>query len=114
MVIQRKDMKTEIKDKLRGGEGSTTMLHLADGAAMKHGRLFSEITLLPGASIGEHRHDNETEYYLISEGTGIVADNGKDVPVGPGDLVVTGDGASHSIRNTGKAPLRFVAVIITY
>jgi mannose-6-phosphate isomerase-like protein (cupin superfamily) len=44
----------------------------------------------------------------------MVKDNGVDTPIKAGDVVVTGDGASHSIKNTGTTPLKFIAVIITY
>lgn len=114
MIIHRHEMKVELKEKMRDGEGTTTLINLVDGATMKNARLLSEITLPPGASIGEHRHDSETEYYIILEGTGTVVDNGTEKSVKPGDVVVTGDGASHSIKNTGSIPLKFHAVIITY
>ena len=114
MVTHRNQMKVEQKEKMRGGEGTTTMVHFADSSSMKHHRLVAEITLPPGASIGEHKHENEIEYYIILEGKGIVADNGVDVEVVPGDVVATGDGASHSIRNHGTIPLKFHAFIPTY
>ncbi|MFA6505326.1 MAG: cupin domain-containing protein [Treponemataceae bacterium] len=114
MITNRKQMKVQTNEKLRGGTGTVTMVHFADQSTMKHHRLLAECTIPPGASIGEHKHDNEIEYYIILEGKGIVVDNGVDVPVGPGDVVATGDGASHSIRNEGKVPLKFHAVIVTY
>lgn len=114
MVTHRNQMKVEQKEKMRGGEGVTTLVHFADPSGMKHHRLVAEITLPPGASIGEHKHDEEIEYYIILEGKGIVVDNGVDVEVGPGDVVATGDGASHSIRNHGTVPLKFHAFIPTY
>lgn len=114
MVITRKQMKVEHKEKMRGGEGTVTVVHMADPAGMKHHRLVADMTIPPGASIGEHDHVNEIEYYVILEGEGIVVDDGKDVKVGPGDVVATGDGASHSIRNEGRTPLRFHAFIVTY
>lgn len=114
MIISRKNMKAEIKEKMRGGEGSVRMLHLVDAANEKHARLIAEITLEAGCSIGTHDHVNETEYYLIISGTGMVNDDGKDIAVGPGDAVITGNGASHNIRNTGNTPLVFHAVIVTY
>lgn len=114
MIIHRHEMKVELKERMRDGEGTTTLVHLVDGSTMKNARLLSEVTLPPGASIGEHRHDSETEYYIILEGNGLVKDNGVDKPVKAGDVVVTGDGASHSIKNTGAEPLKLIAVIITY
>ena len=114
MIIHRNTMKVELKERMRDGEGTTTLVHLVDGSTMKNARLLSEVTLPPGASIGEHRHDSETEYYIILEGTGLVKDNGVDTPIKAGDVIVTGNGASHSIKNTGTEPLKLIAVIITY
>ncbi len=113
MIISRKEMKVELRDKMMGGEGTVTLVHFVDGASMKNARLFSEVTLPPGASVGEHRHDLETEYYTILEGTGVVMDNGVKKCVKSGDVVITGNGASHSIKNTGNIPLKLHAIIIT-
>jgi len=114
MVIHRSQMNVEEKEQLRGGEGVTRLTHLVDGSAEKNVRILAELTLEPGCSIGYHQHDGETEYYFILSGTGTVNDNGKDVEVAQGDAVVTGNGAYHSIKNTGTVPLVFHAVIVTY
>ena len=114
MVIHRNEMKTEIKEHLREGEGSVQMIHLVDGSTQKNARLFTEMTLNPGCSIGYHKHDSETEYFFILSGTGTVNDDGKEVQVKPGDSIITGNGAFHSIKNTGDVPLLFHAVIVTY
>ena len=114
MIVQKNERKTEIKEKMRGGEGSVQISHMVDAEKEKHTRMLGEITLGSGCSIGYHEHVNETEYYFIISGTGSVNDNGKEVTVRAGDAVITGNGASHSIKNTGKDPLVFHAVIITY
>lgn len=114
MVIYRNEMKIEEKEQLRGGQGATRFVHLVDGSTQKNVRMLAETTLDPGCSIGYHKHDSETEYYFILSGTGTVNDDGKEVSVKQGDSVVTGNGASHSIKNTGSVPLVFHAVIVTY
>ena len=114
MVIKRNEMETEIKEKMRGGEGSTAFVHMVNCENEKNIRLLSEITLQPGSSIGSHNHESETEYYIILSGNGTVNDNGTDVPVQAGDAIITGNGASHSICNTGAVPLVFHAIIVTY
>ena len=114
MVIHRNEMKTEEKERMRDGDGVTHFTYLLDGATQKNARLFAETTLKPGCSIGYHRHDSETEYYFILSGEGTVNDDGKDVQVKKGDAIITGNGASHSIKNTGSVPLVFHAVIVTY
>jgi len=107
-------MKVEDKERMRDGEGAVHFTYLLDGSTQKNARMFAELTLNPGSSIGYHRHDSETEYYFILSGTGIVNDDGKEVEVKQGDSVITGNGASHSIKNTGSVPLVFHAVIVTY
>ena len=114
MVIRRNEMKNETKEKMRGGDGSATFVHLADCEKEKNLRLLAEITLQPGSSVGKHNHDNETEYYIILSGAGVVDDNGREVNVKTGDSIITGNGAFHSIANTGSVPLVFHAVIVTY
>lgn len=112
MVIQRKEMKTETKEKMRGGEGSVFFTYIVDEDKIPHGRLMAEVVLKPGCSIGEHPHEKETEYYIILRGTGTVNDDGVSKAVHPGDVVITGGGASHNIVNTGTEDLVFHAVII--
>jgi mannose-6-phosphate isomerase-like protein (cupin superfamily) len=114
MVYRRSGMKTEVKEKMRNGEGSVRLTYFVEPGSEKNCRMLAEITLQPGCSIGYHQHGQETEYYLILSGTGMVNDNGADVPVKAGDVMATGNGASHSIKNTGSAPLVFHAVIVTY
>jgi quercetin dioxygenase-like cupin family protein len=107
-------MKVEDKEKLRDGEGTTRFTYLLDGSKEKNARMFAELTLNPGCSIGYHQHNSETEYFFILSGTGTVNDDGKETQVKQGDSIITGNGASHSIKNTGTDPLIFHAVIITY
>ena len=114
MVNHRNEMKTEVREKMRDGNGSASIVHLVDCENEKNIRLLAETTLLPGSSIGKHNHDNETEYYIILSGSGIVDDNGKEVTVKQGDTIITGGGASHSIANNGDVPLVFHSIIVTY
>lgn len=113
MVIGRNEMKTETREKMRGGEGNVKFVHLAEAAKENHTRILAEITLDPGCSVGYHDHQDETEYYFFLSGTGIANDNGKEITVNAGDSMITGNGASHGVKNTGNVPLVFHAVIIT-
>jgi mannose-6-phosphate isomerase-like protein (cupin superfamily) len=114
MIVHRNEMQIEKKEKMRGGEGVVSITHFVDGNTQKHTRMLAEVTLPPGASIGNHQHDGETEYFIFREGTGVVNDNGVEVPVKPGDVMITGNGAFHSVKNTGSVPLIINALIITY
>jgi mannose-6-phosphate isomerase-like protein (cupin superfamily) len=114
MVIHRNEMKTEVREKMRGGDGAARLTYLLDAGSEKNARMFAEITLEPDCSIGCHQHTAETEYFFILSGEGMVNDDGKETPVKRGDAVVTGNGASHGITNTGAVPLVFHAVIVTH
>jgi mannose-6-phosphate isomerase-like protein (cupin superfamily) len=114
MIVKRNEMKGETKEKMRGGEGTVSFVHFTDCSKEKNIRMLAELTLPPGASIGYHQHDSETEYFLIVSGSGVVSDNGAERPVAAGDAVITGGGASHSVKNTGNVPLVMHAVIVTY
>ena len=113
MVIERSKMEKEVRPRMREGKGECTITLLAGRQLQKHCRVFSEIEIPAGASIGLHDHIAETEYYLIQEGKGLVDDDGTLVAVNPGDVVVTTGGAKHSIEAIGNSPLKLVAVIVT-
>ena len=113
MIIRSKDMKVEEVLHMRDGEGTVIKRTLAPAQSDMHLRLLGRFTIKKGCSIGKHTHDGEVEYYYILTGQGIVTeDNGESV-VNPGDVVVTGWGQSHSIRNECDKDLEFVAVINT-
>jgi mannose-6-phosphate isomerase-like protein (cupin superfamily) len=105
-------MKVEVKARLREGEGSVTMTHLVPAETRRHCSLFSELSLEPGASIGYHDHPQNVEYFIVQHGTGRVNDNGTEVPVRKGDVVITGNGSFHSIKNIGTGTLDMIAVIM--
>ncbi len=75
-------------------------------------RMYSEITLEPGCSLGVHPHNGETETYFILSGKGLYNDNGKEYEVTSGDVLFCGDGESHALENIGDTDLKFVALIL--
>ena len=113
MILRRNDMEKETKLEMRGGKGACVLTYLGGKNLQRHCRVFSEIEIPAGSSIGEHEHSAETEYYLILEGKGLVDDDGALKEVSPGDVVVTTGGAKHSIEAAGDSSLKLVAVIVT-
>ena len=113
MFRQKKDQPIEFKC-IRGGNGETEMRKILTGADEMYGkgRMFNEMILAPGNSIGEHAHSGDNEIFYILSGEGEYNDNGTVVTVRPGDTVVCNDGETHSLKNTGKEPLRFIALIL--
>ena len=111
MIRKRSEMTTDRRERMRDGEGTVSITHMVTREEMQNGRLFAWIELPVGASIGPHTHDGETEYYAILSGKGEVTESDGVKQVTGGDMVITGNGASHSIANTGNDPLQFIAVI---
>lgn len=112
MIRKSTDMEQVKAEGMRGGDGLITAVHHLNKDEVPHGRLFSTFTVNKGCSIGYHDHVGETEYYLIQSGKGIVTETDGEKEVEAGDLVITGGGAGHSIRNEWDEPLVFVAVIL--
>jgi len=112
MVRSKNDMKTELREFMRGGKGTVSITHLVEKDQLHNCRLMARIEVPIGASIGQHIHEKETEYYIILEGEGKVIESDGEKTVGTGDVVITGDGEAHSLVNTGTTPLFLVAVII--
>ncbi len=125
MIRKKHEMENEVRQRMRDGEGAVEILHVFRSKELKgHTRLFARLRLPAGSSIGFHRHDGEEEIFYILSGSGMVGEGGPSAspgttvgplsPVGPGDAVLTGNGAGHSIANAGPDPLELMAVILVY
>lgn len=115
MIKRSSEMTVEIREKMREGNGNVKLQNIFSPDEFKGKcRLFSQITLEPGCSIGSHEHDQEEEIYYILSGTGIVDDNGQVKNIGPGDAIKTGGGEYHSIANNSDQPLIFIAVVLLF
>lgn len=78
----------------------------------KASRLFADVWLDPGAEIDYHSHEGESEAYYILEGEGTYKDQDEVYAVSVGDVTVCRSGFGHGLKNTGDAPLRFIALIL--
>jgi len=108
-------MEREVRERMRDGTGAVEILHVFRSGELKgRTRLFARLRLPAGSSIGFHRHDGEEEIFYILSGRGEVSEGGPLSPVEPGDAMLTGGGAGHSIANPGPEPLEVLAVILVY
>jgi len=114
MIIKNEQKLAETREHMRGGDGTVVLNAILKGDALpKNCRLFSEIVLQPGCSIGDHPHENECELFYVLEGTAVYNDNGTVVTAGPGEALCCDHGQTHAIRNAGDCTLKLLAVIIT-
>lgn len=113
LLRKNKEMEKKTFQNKWGGEGEQRVIHILNSDEM-HGkaRLFADNYLEPGASIGLHAHNGETEAYYFLEGNGIYSNDGDDYEIEAGDVAVVDDQHKHGVRNTGDTPLRFIALIL--
>lgn len=114
-VVESETMKTrtEIVKGLAGGNGEVVKKHILTAEELNDKtRMFAEITLAPGCSIGYHEHHGESETYYILAGTGAYDDNGEKRAVVPGDVTFTPSGKGHGLANAGTDDLVFIALIL--
>lgn len=97
------------------GKGKAIIKSLIDKEVMlNNARMFSQVTLKKGCSVGYHEHHNETEVYYILSGKGSYNDNGTIREIKAGDVTVTPNNQGHGIENTGEEDLVFIALILTF
>lgn len=68
-------------------------------------------TLSPGAHIGLHTHEGNSEIVFVLEGEGVMEYDGAREVLRPGDVSYCPEGHTHSLRNESASPLRFFAVV---
>lgn len=107
------EMHTEVKHRLRGGEGDPVTRQIFSPEELG-GRveMFNIMTLQPGESVGVHDHVTNGEAYLILSGSVTVTDDAESRVLNTGDAEFCADGHTHSIRNHTDAPASFLALIL--
>ena len=112
MIKKVHEIVPEVAEAVRGGAGIVSahkLLDLYPGSAIKS---VGVVRLEPGASIGDHSHEGDEDFYYCLSGSGVVIDNGTEHPFTPGTLQITRSGESQALRNTGETELVFFAALI--
>ena len=100
------------KDKMGGsGNGFGDFFYIPipdqDGAFI----MTTRIELVPDSSIGYHKHSDNEEVYFIMSGHGLYMEEGEEIEVNPGDMLLCRMGKSHGIKNNGSDKLIIGAAI---
>ena len=106
MIIEFDKMDTQILEHFKGGEKSTqAKMFVDDNNRMLNG------LLVPGASIGLHKHEGSSEVIYILEGNGKVLYDGEYETVTTGMVHYCPEGHEHSLINDSDEDLKFFAVV---
>ena len=106
MLIDFTAIPEKIMKNMRGGEKEAAMRIYDDG-------LCKILTgkLIPGASIGLHTHENDSETIYILSGTGKVLCDGVYEPLAAGSCHYCAKGHEHSLINDSEEDLMFFAIV---
>lgn len=106
MTIDFNAMEDTILPKFKGGEKELCAKMYWDGTT----RIMRGL-LIPGASIGKHRHEGNCEILFVVSGEGTIIDDGAPSPIKAGQCTYCPEGHTHSLVNTGTESLVFYAVV---
>ncbi len=113
MIIRTGELGREVVPNRFGGKGEVKITRIIEKDAFHgKGRVFAHNIIEPGSSVGLHRHQGDFEVYYILRGRGTINDDGVLSEVGPGDVIYTDDGQSHSLENTGDTTLEVIALVL--
>ncbi len=68
------------------------------------------MSIPPGGEVGRETHEYTEQTLFFLSGTGKGELDGKEFPIGPGDVVVVVPGTDHNFWNTGTADLKMYTV----
>ena len=102
MIRRLSDMGQFPVKNLCEGEGTAVFTSLFERGTLP--RIFSKITLEPGASCGEHVHDTDGEIYMVLEGKVTFIEDGVEYTCYPGECEYCTDGHSTALSTAQIRP----------
>lgn len=106
MIIDFDNTPEEVLPEFKGGKKEyRAVMHTDENNKIMHGRL------IPGASIGLHTHESNSEAIYVISGTGTVIYDDTTETVHQGECHYCPMGHTHSLINEGTEDLIFFAVI---
>ena len=106
MILDFNDIELSVLPHFKGGEKEYKAHMFSD----ENNKIMLG-TLEPGASIGYHCHETNSEIIYLLEGEGYVLYDDGDETLLPGQVHYCPRGHSHSLINRGNKPLVFVAAV---
>ena len=106
MIYDIKNEEAQILENFKGGEKFLiAKMHFDGMNRILHG------ALVPGAAIGEHTHEENSEVIYILEGRGSILYDGELFPIEAEMCHYCPKGHSHSLINDSEGDLVFFAVV---
>ena len=114
MIKKNADMSRRPLNECHGGVGSLDWTVVLQGSDLPGRQLeyIHDDILPPGASIGEHQHKDDEEYYYILSGTGRMTLDGETFDVAAGDITGVFPEGRHALENTGGTDMRILVITV--
>ena len=94
------DMKNEV---IHEGKGMCMHATVFEEKEIEAPVRFINYTIIPPAgSFGLHAHGNDNEFYVLLEGEGVYQQDGQEIKVKKGDIMMNAPYSEHGIYNTGE------------
>lgn len=106
MTIDFDSMPDTVLERFKGGEKEMRAKMYWDGTTR-----IMRATLIPGASIGLHRHEGSCEMIIIISGIGTIIEEGGESQLLPGQCHYCPEGQEHSLINKGETDLVFYGIV---
>ena len=106
MIIKFDEIKETALESFYGGQGA-----LCANMSVDENNKILRGKLVPGASIGLHRHEPSSEIIFILSGKGKAICDGEEEQLFAGDCHYCPKGSQHSLQNCGEEDLLFYAVV---
>lgn len=106
MIIDINKMEYERMDNFKGGEKYINGKMYFDGV-----NRVLVATIIPGASIGLHKHETNSEVIFIEEGSPLVIFEGKEERMEKGNVHYCKKGFTHTLINDTDKDVKIRAVI---
>ena len=106
MILNFDNMEEQILPNFKGGE-KDFRTHIYEDGACK----IMRASLEPGASIGLHTHESDSEVVFMLKGTGVISYDGKKEILSAGNCHYCPKGHSHNLRNESDEAIEFYAVV---
>lgn len=96
-------------EKIHEGKGICQHSTVFTGEEIEAPVSFINYTIIPPASsFGLHTHGKNNEFYVLLEGEGVYQQDGKEIRVKRGDIMMNQPYAQHCIYNTGKEDMKLL------
>jgi mannose-6-phosphate isomerase-like protein (cupin superfamily) len=72
--------------------------------------LSTSFCILIKKEVPSHKHAFHSEHVMVLDGSGDMKLNGRSFTIKKGDLIFIPKGQTHSVRSTGKKPLKVISI----